>query len=80
MVSNIRTQFRAHIDPVCGRVAKYHDQNPDRIANAEKMLKNSASESFQVRRRQDHHRLGAGLLRRSGHAVVFAVVGDTQES
>jgi hypothetical protein len=39
MVSNIRTQFRAHIDPVCGRVVKYHDQNPDRIANAEKMLK-----------------------------------------
>jgi hypothetical protein len=63
MVSNIRTQFRAHIDPVCGRVVKYHDQNPDRIANAEKMLKNLASESFQARRRQDHHRLGAGLLR-----------------
>jgi hypothetical protein len=80
MVSNIRTkQFRAHIDPACGGCCT-SDQNPDRIANAEKRLKKSRSESFQCDAGKIVTASAPACCAQCARRVVFTVVGDTQES
>jgi hypothetical protein len=73
-------QFRAHIDPACGRVVVHHDKNPDRIANAEKMLKISRFESFQCDAGTIITASAPACCAQCARRVVFAVVGDTQES
>ena len=45
---------------------------PIAVTNAEKMLKNFAFGKLPVRRRQDQHRIGAGLLRVLADVVVVA--------
>jgi hypothetical protein len=55
-------QFSAHIEPASSRVVVRHDRNADKIAHAEKILINFAFRKPPVRRRQDHHRIGAGAF------------------
>lgn len=72
-------QFRAHIDPACGRVVVHH-QNPDRIANAEKSLKKSRSESLQCDAGKIVTASAPACCAQFACRVVFTVVGDTPES
>jgi hypothetical protein len=73
-------QFRAHIDPACGRVVVRMIKNPDRIANAEKMLKISRFESSPCDAGTITTASAPACCAQCAGRVVFAVVGDTQES
>ena len=66
-------QFRAHIDPACGRVVVLMIKIRIANANAEKMLKNIAFPKASSA-------TAPACCAQCGRPVVFAVVGDTQES
>jgi hypothetical protein len=57
-----------------------HHQNPDRIANAEKSLKKSRSESLQCDAGKIVTASAPACCAQCARRVVFTVVGDTPES
>src|SRR6202007_2373690 len=67
-------QFRAHIDAASGGIVVHHDRNPDRVTNAEKMLKNFAFGKLPVRHLQDHPASAPARCAYCARRVVFAVV------
>jgi hypothetical protein len=63
MLSDMRISNSGHIDRACAGLLYAMIGNTDRVTNTEKMLKNFAFRKLPVRHRQDHHHIGAGLLR-----------------
>ena len=80
MVSNIRTNSSGLISTPLVAVVVPHDQNPDRIANAEKSLKKSRSESLQCDAGKIVTASAPACCAQFARRVVFTVVGDTPES
>jgi len=80
MGSNIRTNSSGLISTPLVAGLLHHDENPDRIANAEKMLKISRFESFQCDAGTIITASAPACCAQCARRVVFAVVGDTQES
>jgi hypothetical protein len=63
MLSDMRISNSGHMDRACAGLLYAMIGNTDRVTNTEKMLKNFAFRKLPVRHRQDHHHIGAGLLR-----------------